>query len=173
MKTTWNRLFNASLLGVTLLFTACGKQETTTQDASTDADAQSLEAANAEAEKQAGQIAGAANTAAADVKAKTDAAVAEVKTQTATTIDSANAAANNAATTANTEVQGFIDQAKAFIAEKKYAEALNSLSQAANLKLTPEQQDVITKLKAQIQSALATQGQNEGLKAVGGLLEKK
>ena len=149
-------------LTAAFLLTACSKQESESGAGTTESAEASLEAANAEAESQTPQL-----------KAATDAAATEIKAQTEASATQATTAVNNAAVTTSTQAQTFIDKAQAYVAEKKYTEALNTLSQIANVKLTPEQQDLVTKLKAQIQTAMASQGANEGLKAVGGILEKK
>lgn len=163
----------AALLGGILFLAACGKQEETTPSTSQSSASieQSLEEANAEAEKQSGQIKASTEAAVSDAQGKADAVAADLKTQSTAAVDSTAATANNAVPTTTAQAQTFIERAQAYVAEKKYTEALNTLSQLANVKLTPEQQDLVTKLKAQISTAMA--GGNEGLKAVGGLLEKK
>ena len=60
--------------------------------------------------------------------------------------------------------------------EKKYQDALSSINGLANVKLTPEQQNRIDDLKAQVQTALAklgTSGSNVGSGLSGILGGKK
>ena len=177
-KMKMNHLSCAALFPATLLFTACSKPEDSSQPgasqpASTTSDSlkSNVEAATAEAKKQAEQFKASTEAAVVDAKAKTAETVADLKSQTAAVIDSAKTTTSDAVAAA--QAQTYIDKAKAFVTEQKYADAVNTLSQTANLRLTPEQQDLVTKLKTQIQSALQSQGANEGLKAVGGFLEKK
>jgi hypothetical protein len=70
------------------------------------------------------------------------------------------------------QTQGLIDRAKAYIADKKYQEALASLNQLASTKLTADQQKVVDGLKAQIQSAL-TKAAIPDASALGGDLGGK
>lgn len=72
-----------------------------------------------------------------------------------------------------TQIQGLIDRVKTQVADKKYAEALTSLAETSNLKLTADQQKCVADTKAQIQSAVAGQAASELTKSIGGLLEKK
>jgi antitoxin component HigA of HigAB toxin-antitoxin module len=55
----------------------------------------------------------------------------------------------------NTQVQGLIYNAKGLVANQQYQAALDAVQQLSSQKLTPEQQEVVDGLKAQIQTALA------------------
>lgn len=71
------------------------------------------------------------------------------------------------------QAQGLIDQAKTYVSEKKYQEAMNSLSQLTNIQLTADQQKMVDDLKAQIQSALAKATTADPASALGGALGGK
>lgn len=109
-----------------------------------------------------------------------NAAVAEAKpaavataNEAAKTADGLKATASDAAGAASTQVQSWFDKIKGLINEKKYSEALTALAQPPTNNLTAEQQKVVDQLKAQVQELLAKQSADQGLKAVGGLLNKK
>jgi hypothetical protein len=79
-----------------------------------------------------------------------DPATEAVKGAVDTVKDQAAATADAAAT----KVQSLINDAQKFIAEKKWKEALASLNEAAGLKLTDEQKNLVNTLKEQVQKAL-------------------
>ena len=74
---------------------------------------------------------------------------------------------------AEQQAQGLIDRAKSYVSEQKYQEALSSLNQLTNIKLTAEQQKLVDDLKAQIQSALAKATAADPAAALGGALGGK
>ena len=80
-------------------------------------------------------------------------AVAETKQAVTKASADLSASTNAAVTQTNTQAQGLIDKAKAYIQDKKYEDALASLKGLANTKLTPgEQQKTVSDLKVQLQS---------------------
>jgi hypothetical protein len=100
--------------------------------------------------------------------------------QPATTADTAAGAAQQAADQGAVQVkatqeqaQGVIDKAQTLVNEKKYQDALSTLSQLASLKLTPEQQKLVDDLKAKIQSALTKGAASDAASALGGGLGGK
>jgi hypothetical protein len=105
-------------------------------------------------EGMASEAAKAADAAQAAAKQVTDQATAQVKE-------------------AAPQAQGLIDRARDLVKDQKYQEALSTLGQLANLKLTPEQQKLVDDLKAQIQSALAKATAPDAASALGGALGGK
>ena len=103
--------------------------------------------------------------------------------ETAKAVDAAKTTAKEVTEQATAQVkaaqdqaQGLIEKAKAFVADKKYQDALASLNQLAGSKLTPDQQTLVDGLKAQIQAALAKAagtGTNAAASALGGVLGGK
>lgn len=103
-----------------------------------------------------------------------------LSTQASQAVDAVKATAKEATdkdsaqlSAAQQQAQGFIDKAKALIAENKHQDALNSLNQLTNFKLTPDQQKMVDDLKAQIQAALAKLGGTNAASALGGILGGK
>lgn len=64
-----------------------------------------------------------------------------------------------------------LGELKALVDEKKYQEASAKLADLAEVNLTPQQQELLEKLKAEIQKGLSGQAVESGKKALGGLLQ--
>ena len=64
-----------------------------------------------------------------------------------------------------------LGEVKTLVDEKKYQEASAKLAEMANVQLTPQQQELVEKLKAEIQKGLSGQAVDSGKKALGGLLQ--
>jgi hypothetical protein len=143
------------------LLSACSKQEEPAAPA-----AQKPATTPSVAAEEASKAASAAVT---EAKPATAAAA----NQAAQTADNLKSTTSEAAAGTSAQIQSWFDKIKGLINEKKYPEALTALSNPPSANLTAEQQRLVDQLKTQVQDLLAKQSTDQGLKAVGGLLNKK
>lgn len=105
-------------------------------------------------------------------KPAVDKAVTDAKAAATTAVADTKAAASAATADVTAKFNSVVDQAKSLLGQNKYTEALNSLQSLSGLKLTPEQEKIVTDLKAQIQKLMAAKATTDGANAVGNLLQK-
>lgn len=142
---------------LSFLAPGCGKQETETTPPATPA------------ESTTGQ-------AGSDLKDAAKAVQDQAKTAVSAVSQSANQAAadlQKQATAAGAEADSMLAQAKSFVTDGKYQEALGTLKQVSNLKLTSEQQKVLQDLQKQVQAGLASLGATNAAQKLGGFLGGK
>jgi hypothetical protein len=156
-----------------ILIAGCSKKEEATPTKSAEApkpaDNVATQARQA-ADAAAAEIKQKAEKAAADTKQAAEKAAADAKQAIANAAVEVKSQAQAAVANAKDPAQGLIDKAKTSIADKKYEDALGSIKQLADLKLTPEQQIIVDDLKAQVLKATGKQVASDATKAVGGLL---
>jgi predicted Zn-dependent protease len=166
MRTSFFTIVIAAGL-VLAVSSGCSKQEEeeTTPVTTSESTAPSTSQADAELKQAGAELKQAADDATQQAKD-----VAGSVSQTATQAAADLKPATNEATE---QANNLFAQAKSFMAEKKYSEALNSLKQLSNLKLTPEQQKMLDDLKQQVQAALAKAGATEAASKLGDVLGGK
>ncbi len=84
----------------------------------------------------------------------------------------AAAATPLAPTAATDQAQGLIDKVKDLIAKKDYTGALNTLKELSSIQLTPDQQQMVDSLKAQVQKAMASGAASDLGNSATGLMGK-
>jgi hypothetical protein len=149
-----------------LALSSCSKKEESAPPPATGNAETSMNATAADLQKSAG-------SAAADAQKAASSAAADAQKQVQAASSDAQKLTEQGAAAVQNQSQGLIDKAKAYIADKKYTEALDSLKNLSNLKLTADQQKVVDDLKAQIEKAMASDAASGATKAVGGLLDGK
>jgi hypothetical protein len=145
--------------------TGCKKEESTVAPSESGTAASSQPALEKAVKETADQATAAASATADTVKQQVEAA----KPAAQQAVQDATAAAQQA----GSQAQKLIDQAKQYITSEKYQDALTTLQQLANLKLTPEQQKLVDGLKAQAQSLMAKKAGGDAASAVGNALGGK
>lgn len=83
------------------------------------------------------------------------------------------AATNQVLSTTTNQVQALLDKAKLLTSNQKYQDALATLTQLYQTKLTPEQKQQADALKTQIQNALAQKATSGAASALGDLFNSK
>jgi hypothetical protein len=83
------------------------------------------------------------------------------------------AATNQAGLTGTNRIQALLEQAKVLTANQKYQEALQTVTELYNNKLTPEQKQKADELSVQIQTALTQKAASGASSALGNLLGGK
>lgn len=152
------------------LATGCGKQEPPAGETP-----KAMNPAPSDAQKAAAEAAPPAAVPAAPAPAEpTPPAAATIP------VPAVPAAATQAVTEAaaapsamSAQTQGLIDKAKGLVKSEKYQEALNSLQQLKDMKLTDEQQKMVDDLKAQIQTSLVKAAGTNAASALGNILGGK
>jgi hypothetical protein len=162
----FSTLFYSTSLCALLFLCACAKKE----------EPAPLPAATS-LERQTSVVKSAADTAVNEAgKAGTTATVPEppAPEATATPLPPETPAAAQAAEGETApSAQAIIDRVRTLVAEKKYPEAVTAFSQLSKVNLTAEQQTIVRELKTQISNGMAAEAGSEGLKSVGGLLNRK
>jgi ElaB/YqjD/DUF883 family membrane-anchored ribosome-binding protein len=147
---------------------AADKAQKAATDAKTSAEKAAVDA-KAGVEKAASEAGAAAHKAVSDVTKAAGDAVKAAGEKVGGAVDAAKHAVPNATSAVSAEAQKVIDQARGFVAEKKYAEALAALKGLARGQLSPEQSSLVEALKAQIQKLMATPAVADPAKAIGNL----
>lgn len=118
-------------------------------------------------EQAAHDASAAASKAAADAAKAASEAAKAVGDKARSAVDAAKEAVPKLTGAANAEVEKLLAQAKSYLVDKKYPEALDALKSLGNFQLSPEQAGLVESLKAQVQKFLANPAGSEPVKVPG------
>jgi F0F1-type ATP synthase membrane subunit b/b' len=165
MKT---KIIGATLAAGLILaaFAGCGRKEATPSSTS-------------EASKANQSTATDVQQAAADAAKQVEAAASQVTqqvqqaaTEAKTAVEQAKTEAAKQADAAVAQAQTLIEKAKTLVTEKQYPEAMNLVNQLTEMKLSPDQQKLVSDLKAQVQKLMSGSTVSNAVESAAGLLGK-
>jgi cell division septum initiation protein DivIVA len=143
-----------------MMMTGCGQNTDTTQPPSGTEPAKETKSVGDTISEATKPVVDEAKKAVEAAKPAVEAATKEIKEAAATVVSDSTTKAN-----------ALIEQAKKYISETKYSDAINVINQLTGLTLTPEQENTVADLKSQIRKAMASLSSTNAAGAIGNLLK--
>jgi hypothetical protein len=106
-----------------------------------------------------------------EAKRMAESAQEAIEEEVSRAVESAQEAMDAVVTEASDQVEKLMEQVRALISEQNYAGALEGLGKLASFDLTPEQQDQVNRLKAEVEKLMSGKAVETGRKALGDLFE--